>query len=110
MARTDDRVTQLRRGVLELAILALLAKERSFGGAIVDSLAAHPGLAASAGTVYPLLTRLRTAGLLTTKWEESPAGPPRKYYSLTATGRRELATLTQSWRSLATAVDELLEN
>ena len=109
MARTYDRVTQLRRGVLELAILALLDRERSFGGAIVDALAAQPGLAASAGTVYPLLTRLRTAGLLTTEWEESPSGPPRKYYSLTPQGHREFAALTASWRSLASAVDALLE-
>lgn len=109
MPRTDDRATQLRRGVLELAILSLLDRERSFGGAIVETLAAHPGLAASAGTVYPLLTRLRTAGLLATEWEESPSGPPRKYYSLTPQGRRELGALTESWRELRAAVDHLLE-
>ena len=110
MARTEDRVAQLRRGVLELAILALLERQRSFGGAIVEELAARPGLEASAGTVYPLLTRLRTAGLLATEWEESPSGPPRKYYSLTRDGHRAYAELTHSWRALSSAVNDLLED
>lgn len=103
------RAAQLRKGVLELAILALLDSTESYGGEIVATLAETPGLEASAGTVYPLLTRLRTAKLVETTWVESPSGPPRKYYSLTPAGRAELAAGAQAWRQLAHALDTLLE-
>jgi PadR family transcriptional regulator PadR len=108
MAR-DDRAVQLRKGVLELAILALLEKQARYGGEIVDELGARPGLEASAGTVYPLLTRLRTSGLVETSWRESPVGPPRKYYTLTPSGHGAMADLAFSWRELNIAVTDLLE-
>jgi PadR family transcriptional regulator PadR len=108
MARADH-VVQLRKGVLELAILALLRDEARYGGEIVTDLAARRGLDASPGTVYPLLTRLRLADLLSTTWQESPVGPPRKYYSLTSAGRKALSAMAESWRELSQAVDELLE-
>lgn len=107
MAR-DEHVAQLRKGVLELAILSLLQGRARYGGEIVDELARRPGLEARAGTVYPLLTRLRTAGLVSTRWQESPAGPPRKYYELTAAGRQEMRTLAASWQQLTTALTGLL--
>jgi len=107
--KRDERVAQLRKGVLELAILALLHGNRRYGGEMVDELAGRPGLDASAGTVYPLLTRLKTAGLVETEWQESPAGPPRKYYRLTGGGVAALAESTRAWRDLATALDGLLE-
>ena len=107
MAR-DDRAVQLRKGVLELAILALLEKQERYGGEIVDELGGRPGLEASAGTVYPLLTRLRTSGLVETSWRESPVGPPRKYYRLSESGRTELAEMTRSWRDLSATLDSLL--
>ncbi len=105
----DDRAVQLRRGVIELAILALLDREPRYGGQIVEDLGARPGLEASSGTVYPLLTRLRTAGFVDTVWRESPVGPPRKYYSLTPTGRSEMHSLTFAWREMNVALDGLLE-
>lgn len=108
MAR-DERVAQLRKGVLELAILALLDGRRRYGGEIVEQLASRPGLDASAGTVYPLLTRLKTAALVETEWQESPSGPPRKYYRLTAAGSRALADSARQWRLLTAALDELLK-
>ncbi len=100
--------TQLRKGVLELAILTLLAEDESYGAELVDRLSHHPGLAAPAGTVYPLLTRLTRAGALTTRWQESPVGPPRKYYSLTDKGHELRDALTEDWRQLTDAMNALL--
>lgn len=105
----DDNLTQLRKGVLEIAVLALLGHRPHYGGEIVDALAERPALAVAAGTVYPLLTRLHTAGWVATTWTESPVGPPRKYYALTPAGQAELARLTAAWRHLATSLTTLLE-
>lgn len=106
----DDRVAQLRKGVLELAILAILEGGELYAVQLVDRLAARPGLAATAGTVYPLLARLDKAGLVRTRWGESPAGgPPRKYYRLTERGVATLRDSAASWHQLKRAVDELLE-
>ncbi|HSN10845.1 MAG TPA: PadR family transcriptional regulator [Propionibacteriaceae bacterium] len=105
----SDRVAQLRKGVLELAILGLLRARERYGGEIVAELAERPGLDASAGTVYPLLTRLKTSGLVDTRWEESTAGPPRKYYRLSRAGHAALVDGTAAWRGLVHALDSLLE-
>lgn len=102
-------VSQIRRGVVELAVLGLLAGERRYGSQLVDDLAAHPGLAISAGTVYPMLARLRKGGLVESHWQESPAGPPRKYYQLTPLGEQALASMTVAWRSLAADLTTILE-
>ena len=104
----DSRVSQFRKGALELAILALLAEGELYGVEIVDRLGTRAGLQASAGTVYPLLGRLKKAGVVDTTWRESPVGPPRKYYRLSLAGRRELAEMTAAWRDLASALDALL--
>lgn len=104
----DERVAQLRKGVLELAILAILADGPSYGGQVVGRLAAQPGLAASRGTVYPLLSRLKNAGALETTWQESPVGPPRKYYELTGAGRTSLHELRAAWREVHQAVEHLM--
>lgn len=109
-ADRDDRVAQLRKGVLELAILAILADGPSYGGRIVERLAAQPGLVASRGTVYPLLARLKKAGALDTSWQESPVGPPRKYYELTADGRTSLRGLRAAWSELHQAVAALMRD
>lgn len=105
----DDQLAQLRKGVLEIAVLALLRDGARYGGELVDALAERPALAVSAGTVYPLLTRLRTAGWVDTTWQESPVGPPRKYYTLTPAGRAELTRLSAAWRQLADSLIALLE-
>lgn len=102
-------VSQIRKGVVELAVLGLLAGERRYGSQLVDDLAAHPGLAISAGTAYPLLARLKKSGLVDSHWEESPVGPPRKYYALTPTGRGALASMTHAWRSVAADLATILE-
>lgn len=105
----DGRISQFRKGVVELAILALLHRGEAYGVQIVERLAAHPGLAISAGTVYPLLSRLKKAGLIDSVWRESPVGPPRKYYRLSPTGESEYAVMVDAWGGVVQAMEELLE-
>lgn len=100
--------SQFRKGVVELAILALLHQEEAYGGEIVDRLAAFPGLAISAGTAYPLLSRLKRSGLIASVWRESPVGPPRKYYRLTADGEESFADLARAWNGMKNDMDQLL--
>ncbi len=82
MAPIDSAVAQLRRGVLEYCVLALLGDEERYGYDLVTELS-DAGLVASEGTIYPLLSRLRKDELVATSWQESPSGPPRRYYRLT---------------------------
>lgn len=100
--------SQFRKGVVELAILALLHRDEAYGGEIVDRLAAFPGLAISAGTAYPLLSRLKRSGLIASVWRESPVGPPRKYYRLTADGEESFADLARAWNGMKNDMDQLL--
>jgi PadR family transcriptional regulator PadR len=104
----DSWVSQIRKGVVELVVLALLADDARYGSQLVDELSRHKELSISGGTVYPLLSRLRKAGLIESRWEESPVGPPRKYYRLTEQGREELTGMTQAWRSVAAGVDSVI--
>lgn len=104
----DSRLSQLRKGVVELAILALLHAHEAYGGEIVERLAGRPGLAISAGTVYPLLARLKRSGLILSAWRESPVGPPRKYYRLSDAGQREFAAMVVAWEGVTEAMEELL--
>ncbi len=99
-----DWTSQLRRGVLELCLLRVLGDEPSYGYEIVNRLEALGPLASSENTVYPLLRRLRADGLLETFVRDSPAGPPRQYYRVTADGRRRLAALSKEWNAMADAV------
>lgn len=110
MEREQDAwVSQIRKGLVELAVLGLLATEPMYGSQLVDTLAGVPTLAISAGTVYPLLSRLKQAGLIDASWEESPVGPPRKYYRLTDSGANTLAQMTDSWAGVAAAVETILK-
>lgn len=102
-------LAQLRKGVVELAVLATLNREATYGGALLETLSTNRALAISPGTLYPLLTRLRQAKLVTITWRESPVGPPRKYYALTAKGKRRLAALTTAFSELTGAITTILE-
>lgn len=108
VTEADGRFSQFRKGAVELAILALLHGREAYGGEVVERLAGHPGLAISAGTVYPLLSRLKKAGLIDSVWRESPLGPPRKYYSLSAVGESEFEAMAKAWNGVTDAMDELL--
>jgi PadR family transcriptional regulator PadR len=99
---------QLRKGCLELAILGVLWAEKLYGLEILRRLESDSELALSAGTVYPLLARLRAEGLLDAEWVEADAGHPRKYYRLTATGRRRAAEMARMWSRFASNLGDLL--
>ncbi len=103
-----DWTTQLRRGVLELCILRLLRHRPSYGYVIVTALEALGPLAAGESTVYPLLRRLKADRYLETFSRESPAGPPRQYYRLTAEGRRRLAAIEKDWSAMVLAVEQAM--
>ena len=102
-------ISQLRRGVLEFCVLALLRDEERYGFEIVRALSQADGLVTTEGTLYPLLGRLRKEGVVETTWRESPSGPPRRYYRLTAAGRSLLTAFTAEWMRFRDSVDSLLE-
>jgi PadR family transcriptional regulator PadR len=102
--------TQLRRGVLEYCVLSLLATSGElYGFDLVRRLADVDGMVTSEGTIYPLLSRLRHDGWVSTTWRESDAGPPRRYYLITPAGRHALTGFQTEWRRFRNAVDTLLE-
>jgi PadR family transcriptional regulator PadR len=109
VAGQDRLLTQMRRGTLEYCVLALLQQDQRYGFDLVRALAAGgDGMVTSEGTIYPLLSRLRRDGLVTTNWEESSSGPPRRYYRLTAKGRKALADFTEEWLRFRDAVDHFI--
>lgn len=89
----DNWTVQVRKGLLELCILNALAERERYGYELVKSLVSIPGLGVTEGTLYPLLSRLRVQGLISSRLEESTEGPARKYYSLTKSGRDAMATM-----------------
>ncbi len=97
---TDDNLkSQMRKGILEYCILAILSREDSYAPKIIAELKQAQMIVVE-GTLYPILTRQKNAGLLTYRWEESPQGPPRKYYMLTEKGRQYLAQFDEAWEEL----------
>ena len=105
----ESVISQLRRGVLEFCVLALLRDEERYGFEIVRALSEADGLVTTEGTLYPLLGRLRKEGVVETTWRESSYGPPRRYYRLTPTGRSLLTAFTAEWVRFRDSVDTLLE-
>ncbi len=101
-------MTELRRGVLEFCVLALVRTDETYAFDIVRVLGGAGGLVTSEGTIYPLLARLRRDGLVTTSWRESVSGPPRRYYRISEAGRRALDGFIVDWRRFTDAVDTLL--
>jgi PadR family transcriptional regulator, regulatory protein PadR len=99
--------TQVRKGLLELCILNTLRGRRLYGYDIVKILRDIDGLVIGEGTIYPILSRFRAQGLVGTSLEESPEGPPRKYYSLTRHGEKCLAEMNSSWRRIQEGLENL---
>jgi PadR family transcriptional regulator PadR len=91
----DNWIVQVRKGVLELCILRALEHQERYGYELVKTLASAPGLTLTEGTLYPLLSRLRVAELVSARLEESDEGPARKYYALTREGRRTLVAMNE---------------
>lgn len=98
----------MRRGALPYCVLALLRDKERYGVEIVRLLAEVEGMVTSEGTIYPLLSRLRRKGQVETTWRESATGPPRRYYKLTADGRRALATFAAEWARFRDGVESFV--
>ena len=101
--KIENTKAQMRKGVLEYCILSVLKDDDAYVAEILDTLK-DAKLLVVEGTIYPLLTRLKNAGLLNYRWEESTSGPPRKYYSLTEEGQNFLNELKTTWNELHEAV------
>lgn len=109
MAKADNNVAQMRKGVLELCILAVISEKEAYASDIIQRLK-DAELLVVEGTLYPILTRMKNEHFLSYRWEESNAGPPRKYYSITVEGQRFLNELTEGWKSLVVSVNSLINN
>lgn len=103
---TENARSQMRKGVLEYCILCLLAKEDAYASSLLTQLK-EANMIVVEGTLYPMLIRQKNQGLLTYRWEESPQGPPRKYYSLTDKGREQLAQMDEAWREIIATIEEI---
>ena len=104
----DKWEVQLRKGCLELAILAVLWDGRLYGLEILRRLESDSDLVVSEGTVYPLLSRLKVLNLLKSEWVESAGGHPRKYYSLTPEGKQRAKEMAAVWVRFAASVSKLV--
>lgn len=102
----DNTQSQMRKGVLEFCILSIIRQGEVYPSDIVDKMKAA-NLNILEGTLYPLLTRLKNAEMLTYRWVESNSGPPRKYFSMTAKGLQFYHELEATWNELANAVNKL---
>src|SRR5918999_619028 len=102
----DDRFAAIRRGLLEFLILKIVAANKVYAADIVKRLSSTD-FATQEGTLYPLLSKMRRDGLLEYEWQESDAGPPRKYYELTAKGKSQLADLNDYWKHLNATIAHL---
>jgi PadR family transcriptional regulator, regulatory protein PadR len=104
----DKWEVQLRKGCLELAILAALWDGKLYGLEILRRLESDSELIVSEGTVYPLLSRLKALGLVQSEWVESDAGHPRKYYALTSAGRQRVREMAGMWTRFSSSMSRLL--
>jgi PadR family transcriptional regulator PadR len=102
--------TQLRKGLVELAVLATIGRGETYGYRIVEQLQGLEGLAFTESTVYPVLTRLASEGFLAIRSEPSPAGPMRRYYRLTPRGQERFGQMAASWKSVSNSLEGLLNS
>ncbi len=109
MINIEKSKTQMRRGILELCVLSIISKSEAYPSEIIKEMK-KSNLLVVEGTLYPLLTRLKNAKLLTYRWQESTSGPPRKYYSLTPEGETVLGELQGCWNELVEAVNSTTQN
>jgi len=105
----DNIKTQMRKGVLEYCTLEILSRREAYPTEILDLLK-QAGLVVMEGTLYPLLTRMKNSGLLSYRWQESPSGPPRKYYKVTDDGQSLINDLEGEWSVIENTVKAIREN
>ncbi len=104
----ENTQAQMRKGILEYCILSILKKQEAYPSEILEKLK-EAKLIVVEGTLYPLLTRLKNAELLSYRWEESTSGPPRKYFTLTDAGRAFTGELDSTWLELNDAVQKIIK-
>ncbi|NOY36117.1 MAG: PadR family transcriptional regulator [Chlorobi bacterium] len=104
--KVENTQAQMRKGVLEYCILSVISRNSCYASDILKELK-EAKIIVVEGTLYPILTRQKNAGLLSYRWEESTQGPPRKYYELTDTGKAYLEELDKAWKELIGAVDKI---
>ena len=110
MENSNDNVrAQLRKGVLEYCILCILSRKEAYASSILEELKTANMLVVE-GTLYPLLIRQKNQGLLSYRWEESPQGPPRKYYVITEKGRAQLAEMDAAWQEMVQSIETLKQS
>jgi PadR family transcriptional regulator PadR len=102
----EERFAAIRKGLLEYLLLKIVAAEKVYAADILERLSATH-FATQEGTLYPLLSKMRRDGLVDYEWQESDAGPPRKYYKLTAKGRSQLTELNDYWKQINTTISQL---
>jgi PadR family transcriptional regulator PadR len=103
----ENTQVQMRKGILEFCILHIISRGEVYASDMLEELTAARIMVVE-GTLYPLLTRLKNAGLVEYKWVESTSGPPRKYYTLTAAGRLFLNNLQQTWEELVNSTNQII--
>ena len=102
----NDRFSAIRKGLLEFLILRIVAANEVYVADMLQRLSGTE-FATQEGTLYPLLSKMRRDGLLDYEWQESDAGPPRKYYRLTAKGKSQLSELNEYWKDINATVNQL---
>jgi PadR family transcriptional regulator PadR len=107
--KVENTQVQMRKGILEFCILEIISRGEVYASDMLEELTAAKMIVVE-GTLYPLLTRLKNAGLLDYSWVESTSGPPRKYYTLTETGRSFLEDLRLTWTDLVASTEFIIQN
>ena len=102
----SEKLTAIRKGLLEFLILRIVASDKVYVADMLERLS-DTEFATQEGTLYPLLSKMRREGLVDYEWQESDAGPPRKYYELTAKGKAQLAELNEYWKTINATVSQL---
>lgn len=106
--KVENTQVQMRKGILEFCILEIISRGEVYASNMLDELTAAKMIVVE-GTLYPLLTRLKNAGLLDYTWVESTSGPPRKYYKLTETGTLFLEQLRQTWQEVVASIEHITQ-
>ena len=102
----NERFTAIRKGLLEYLVLKIISARQMYVAEMLERLSTTE-FTTQEGTLYPLLSNLRREGLVDYVWQESDAGPPRKYYTLTAKGRAQLTELNDYWKSINATITKL---
>ena len=106
--KLENTIAQMKKGVLDMCILSIINNERMYPSDIIQQLKKSE-LIVVEGTLYPILSRLKNSGLLEYHWQESPSGPPRKYFTITQEGKKALQVLELSWDHFVSCVNQSLK-